>query len=145
MAKHFVLGHVVLNVSSLARSVPFYRDVLGLREVARRADMVFFSFGANHHDIALREVPGAAPFDPRAVGLLHLAICIGTRLDELRDWKAHLQQRSVGILRARDHRVSQSIYFQDPDGIVIEAYVDGDPSIWRDDPSAVATILPFEL
>ena len=30
-------------------------------------------------------------------------------------------------LRFTDHRVSQSIYLEDPDGIVIELYVDADP------------------
>ncbi len=50
------LGHVVLKVRDLAVSVPFYRDVLGLREVARyRQNMVFFSLGKNHHDVAMRD------------------------------------------------------------------------------------------
>ena len=58
------LGHVVLNVSSLARSVPFYESLLGISEVARMdeagrkivgAEMVFFSFGDSHHDLGLRE------------------------------------------------------------------------------------------
>ena len=48
------LGHAVLKVRSLALSVPFYRDVLGLTEVARYgAQMAFFSCGDNHHDLAL--------------------------------------------------------------------------------------------
>ena len=38
------VGHVVLKVRSLERSIPFYRDVLGLKEVARLwGTMVFFS------------------------------------------------------------------------------------------------------
>ena len=42
-------------------------------------------------------------------------------------------------------RVSQSIYFADPDRNEIELDVDDDPRIWRSDPSAVATAEPFEL
>jgi catechol 2,3-dioxygenase len=107
--------------------------------------MVFFSFGANHHDVALRETGARPPQDRDAIGLYHLALRVGATLDELRDWKARLEDRDVPILRMRDHRVSQSLYVQDPDGIVIEIYVDADPAIWRDDPGAVATMLPLRL
>ena len=39
------LGHVVLKVRDLNQSVPFYRDVLGLKKVGQAGEkMVFFSF-----------------------------------------------------------------------------------------------------
>ena len=47
--------------------------------------------------------------------------------------------------RQTDHKVTQSLYLHDPDGIELELYVDADPTIWRDDPSAVATIGPLHL
>src|SRR5205809_5355543 len=64
-ARGRALGHVVINVTSLARSVPFYVEALGLRVVGRTdaadrnriGEIVFLSFGINHHDLALREVP----------------------------------------------------------------------------------------
>jgi catechol 2,3-dioxygenase len=48
-------------------------------------------------------------------------------------------------VQLRDHRVSQSVYLEDPDGHGLELYVDADPAIWRQDPSAVATSLPLQL
>ena len=43
-----------------------------------------------------------------------------------------------------DHTVSQSIYFDDPDGNAIEVYVDTS-DVWRTDPQTVATIAPLTL
>ena len=44
-----------------------------------------------------------------------------------------------------EHRVSQSIYVADPDGNMIELYVDADPAIWRADPTVVATAMVLDL
>ena len=142
------LGHVVLRVRDLERSLKFYRDLLGMVEVGRyQGMMVFLSFGSgNHHDLALMEIgAGAAAANPAAVGLYHVAFKVGDSLDELRTWRTRLAQQGVALQGAADHRVSQSLYVQDPDGIEIELYVDADPAIWRDNPQAVATVQPLKL
>lgn len=33
----------------------------------------------------------------------------------------------------------------DPDGLVVELYVDADPALWREDPAAVAHVGPLVL
>jgi catechol 2,3-dioxygenase len=43
------------------------------------------------------------------------------------------------------HRVRQSIALDDPEGNGVELYVDGDPAIWREDPSRVASVGPLTL
>jgi catechol-2,3-dioxygenase len=144
------VGHVVLKVRDLERSAAFYRDVIGLKEVARgefAAKMVFFSAtGDNHHDLALAEVGRDAPgTPPNAVGLSHVALKIGDTLDELRAARAHLASQGITKVRVIDHRVSQSIYLNDPDGNAIELYVDADPAIWRGDPTSVAHAQPLSL
>jgi catechol 2,3-dioxygenase len=141
------VGHVVLKVRDLERAAAFYRDVLGLKEVARyRGHMVFFSAGASHHDLAVLALgPNAQPAPRDAVGLYHVALKIGDSLDELRAAKAHLEAHGVPIRGTADHRVSQSIYCEDPDGNMIELFVDGDPALWRDQPGIVATVEPLDL
>jgi catechol 2,3-dioxygenase len=142
------VGHVVLKVRDLERAARFYRDVLGLREVGRLRDRMLFlsATGENHHDLALLAVgPGAPLPGPDSVGLYHVALKIGDHLDQLRAAKAHLEAHGARILGLSDHRVSQSIYLNDPDGNGVELFVDADPSIWRDDPAAVATVRPLAL
>lgn len=141
------LGHVVLKVKDLKKSVPFYRDILGLKEVAKYGDkMVFFSFGENHHDLALMEI-GSSASSPNSwtIGLYHVAFKIGDDVQELKWFKDRLEWNNIRIVGMSDHKVSQSIYFLDPDGIQIEAYVDADPKTWKDNPESVATAKPLSI
>ena len=46
---------------------------------------------------------------------------------------------------ALDHRVSQGLYISDPDGNLIELYVDASEQIWREDPTLVANSDPLAL
>ena len=131
-----------------------YESLLGISEVARMgeegkklagADMVFFSFGESHHDLALREVPSGTRVVPEALGLAHVAFKIGEGLPKLREHAAHLRAQGIEFAWTRDHIVTQSIYVKDPDGILVEMYVEADPELWRNDPGKVASTLPLDL
>lgn len=148
MQAHY-LGHVVFYVKNLERSLAFYRDLLGFREVGRifNGKAAALTAGRTHHELLLIEV-GDAPPPPsgRRLGLYHIGIKIGNSLEELRTAKQELELASVVITGMSDHTVSQSLYLQDPDGNEIELYVDADATIWQNDPAAVlAPIKPLRL
>ena len=148
MKAHY-LGHVVFYVKDLERSLAFYRDLLGFREVGRIFDgkAAALTSGRTHHELLLIEV-GVAPGPPsgRRLGLYHIGIKIGDSLDELQAAKRELEQAGVSISGMSDHTASQSLYLTDPDGNEVELYVDADPAIWRKNPDAVlAPIKPLRL
>ncbi|MDQ1444484.1 MAG: catechol 2,3-dioxygenase [Acidimicrobiaceae bacterium] len=140
------LGHIVLYVSSLERSVAFYRDVLGWPLVlggSSEFPAAGFSAGTTHHDLLLIEVgPGAMPI-PRGhrVGMYHFGVKMGDTDDELRAVLARLQAHPdlVRVVGATDHGVTHSLYVVDPDGNEVELYIDVADVDWRADPSLIAS------
>lgn len=119
------LNHAVLYVRNVARSVAFYRDVLGfqvLMEVgAGKAAFLRADGSANDHDLGLFEVGDSAAASPAgrgAVGLYHLA----WEVDTLTDLESLAQRLSAAdaLVGASDHSTTKSLYGQDPDGLEFE-------------------------
>ena len=132
------VGHLVLRVRDLPRSLAFY-ETLGLHEVARRdfgeGPMAFLSTGHAHHEADV----------PRGGALHHFAMKVGDSLATLADVRTALDAAGLTVHMALDHRVSQGLYITDPDGNLIELYVDAHQETWREDPSLVANSDPLEL
>ena len=145
MVKVHSLGHVVIYVRDQQRAEAFYHGLLGLPIAVRspRAPVTFFTLG-NHHDFAVAAVGEDAQDPPaKSVGLFHVAFKIGDSVEELREAKVKLEDAGLKT-RAVDHIVTQSLYFHDPDGNMIEFYVD-DSDGWKQGSKLVVTSMPLEL
>ncbi len=120
------LNHAVLYVSDLDRSVAFYRDVLGFRQVPMtpngfRAAFMQAADSTNDHDLGLFEIGAAAgpSMAGRAtVGLYHLAWEVDT-LDTLEQVMASLANAGA-LVGTSDHGSTKSLYGKDPDGLEFE-------------------------
>ncbi len=132
------LGHVVLYVRDLDRSVEFYRAVLGWRQLGAPASLgrlpiAMFSGGRTHHELLLIEVGhDATPIPPgRRIGMYHFGLKVGDSDEELRAALGRLQEAGVVVMGATDHGVTHSLYLADPDGNEIELYIDVPDVEWN--------------
>ena len=118
------LNHAVLYVRDVARSVAFYRDVLGFRirhEIPGKAAFMLAPTSTNDHDLGLFQIgAGAGPSQAGrgTVGLYHLAWEVDT-LDELERIADALRQAG-SLVGASDHGTTKALYAEDPDGIEFE-------------------------
>ncbi len=124
--KQGVLGHVVLNVRDLRKSESFYRTILGMAVSGRnlRTRMSFLSFGEEHHDIALMELPrGAKRVAGKGLpGMHHFCVYVRTN-KEVDELYPILKRRRIPIVSGPEILEvarNRSISFLDPDGNRVE-------------------------
>ncbi|MDZ4714422.1 MAG: VOC family protein [Cytophagales bacterium] len=130
------IGHVHLKVADLARSLKFYRDLLGFEVTTMYGDQAaFISAGGYHHHIGLNtwHSKGAPPAQRDGVGLFHTAILYPTRKD-LAIVLDRLQKANYPLTGAADHGVSEALYLDDPDGNGVELYWDRPKELWPTNP-----------
>ena len=132
------LGHAHIKVRDLDRAVAFYREFLGLVVTERVRDsyaLLASPGNGAHHEIALQDVGPLAPAPPsRATGLYHVAFEVEDARS-LAEADEALARAGVPVV-AVDHGIGRALYFSDPDGNGIEAYLDtrGEPGgqrLWR--------------
>jgi glyoxylase I family protein len=122
--------HVDLVVSSIERSLPFYRELLGplgwhgIGEVeGERGETIWYLTG-RECSIGLREAQSdAGPFDRYAIGLHHLAFEVSSRaaVDERADWLRSAEAQIESDPQEYTYMPGYyAVFFYDPDGLKLE-------------------------
>ncbi len=135
------IGHVHLKVRDLDRSLAFYRDMLGLREVAREGRRAWLAARPEGPVlVVLSALPGAQPKPRGTTGLYHVAIRLPHRRALAQVFK-RLVDAGWRFHGFSDHKVSEAIYLPDPDDNGLELYRDKprDRWPWRGDVIAMRT------
>ena len=120
------IGHVVLKVTDLERSVDFYTQILGFRvsdvypDNMMRGRMVFMRCNTDHHGVAL---VGGALSNSSNLELHHMAFEVST-IDEVFRAREHLIKNNVQIqFEGRRRAGAQvAVEFLDPDGHWLEIF-----------------------
>ena len=120
------IGHVVLKVKDLERSVDFYTQILGFcvsdvyPENMMPGRMVFMRCNRDHHGVAL---VGGAPSNSSNLELHHMAFEVST-IDEVLKAREHLIKNNVQIqFEGRRRAGAQvAVEFLDPDGHWLEIF-----------------------
>lgn len=112
------LDHVALNVSDMARSAQWYRDVLGAEHVYAGlwdGEPMMLAVGSTLVALFHGDPSGSAARPP--VGVDHFAF----RADRANFDAARAALAARGIsVRFSDHDICYSLYLSDPDGNVVE-------------------------
>jgi len=151
--KFMGINHLAMVTGDMDKTVRFYRDVLGMPLVATIGNKAFrhyfFNMGQGN-TIAFFEWPGITTGPAKLSGVPardgrhfdHISFCV-ENLDALHDLQARLQAHQVEVTRVVDHQFIQSIYFDDPNGISLEAsywVIDvAEAPVWGD-PNPVAAV-----
>ncbi len=124
------ISHVVLHCFDLDRMVDFYTRIMNLHVTDRGvlggpkfagARMVFLSSDPrDHHQLALAEDRSG----DTTGNLLHHVSYRHATLARLRELRDAVEEEGIGAITPANHGTHWSIYFTDPDGNQIEAFVD---------------------
>lgn len=120
------IAHTALTVRDLERSKEWYGKVLGWHPVMEgTGDGVTFGVGELPGGmlVGLREyeASSADTFDPRRIGLDHLAFQAASEA-ELAQWEQHFADLTVTFTRTETTPFGHVLNFKDPDGIALEIF-----------------------
>ncbi|MWG36801.1 VOC family protein [Halomarina oriensis] len=121
------IGRVALRVADLDRVAAFYESVVGLARLDESPDHVSLGAGGARL-LELHARPDLPERGPDETGLFHTAFLLPDRAS-LGDALSRVEGRSR-LTGASDHRVSEALYLDDPEGNGVELYRDRPRDEW---------------
>ncbi len=141
------LHHITLVSGDVQRTVDFYTGVLGLRLVKQTVNFdapdtyhIYFGdeTGSPGSAITFFEWPDTPQGRPGLGGTHHFAMTVAD-YDGLLKWKRRLTDLGLRVNGPLDRHYFTSLYFRDPDGVILEIATRG-PGMTADEaPGAVGT------
>ncbi|GAC1350737.1 MAG: ring-cleaving dioxygenase [Ktedonobacteraceae bacterium] len=141
------IHHITLVCADAQRTVNFYTQVLGQRCIKKTVNFddpssyhLYFGNEAGHPGsvITFFEWPGAPKGYPGIGGTHHFALIVKD-YNALLKWKRRLTDRGVDIDGPLDRHYFKSIYFNDPDGSILEIATIGPGWTIDEAPDALGT------
>jgi glyoxalase family protein len=141
------LHHITLVCSNAQRTVDFYTGVLGLRLVKKTVNFddpgsyhLYFGDATGRPGTAITffEWPHAPKGRPGIGGTHHFALSVPDH-DGLLKWKRRLTDLGLAVQGPLDRHYFTSIYFNDPDGTIIEIATTGPGFVIDETPEAIGT------
>lgn len=118
-----------IRVSNLEAMILFYQQVIGLKIMRRTEQGAVLGIGGTGLLELMRD-PGGTPSPASAAGLYHLAFEMPTRRDLAR-WIVHAAAYHFQMSGLADHRVTESVYLNDPESNGIEVYASRPEAQWQ--------------
>lgn len=141
------LHHITLVCANAQRTVDFYTGVLGLRLVKQTLNFdapntyhLYFGDerGSPGSAVTFFEWPRVGRGHPGIGGTHHFALEVAD-YDGLLQWKRHLTDHGLSIDGPLDRHYFQSIYFNDPDGTIVEIATPGPGWTQDEAPNQIGT------
>ena len=120
-------GHIDLTVTDGERSVRWWEEVLGFKQIGTFEKPGFKGWNMLHPShlvvsVMTHDDRRTDRFDERTVGLDHLAFRVSDRAT-LDEWAKHLDGLGVSHSGVQEERGGPLIVFRDPDNIQLELWV----------------------
>ncbi|CAJ2499688.1 Uu.00g025410.m01.CDS01 [Anthostomella pinea] len=117
------LAHVVLRTPNFKPMVAFHKAFLGAHASHETETLAFLTYDEEHHRVAIIAFTGCGEKVRNTAGLEHIAFTFKNLLDLT---TAYSQRKARGMLPVWNvnHGPTTSIYYQDPDGNMLETQVD---------------------
>jgi glyoxalase family protein len=141
------LHHITLVSSDAQRTTDFYTKVLGMRLVKKTVNFddpssyhLYFGdeIGRPSTAITYFEWPTAPKGRPGIGGTHHFALQVPD-YDGLLKWKRRLTDLGISVTGPFDRHYFKSIYFNDPDGVILEIATNGPGWAIDEEPDKIGT------
>ena len=143
------IHHITGITNDITRAHEFYESALGLRLVKKTLNQDDATAGhwfwahydgkeiGPHSALTLFEWPGATQRARAGAGQTHHIAFRAASAEEQLAWRDHLLGMGIQVSPVMDRRYFQSIYFQAPDGLLLEIATDGPGFALDEDPGSL--------